>query len=90
MISQSVRYDVIKTKKVTLDFLSRNDASSVPKIPQIGDESITLGLGLDFARNCVNEFRVQLNVIQYISYYSNNFRMYKLDDPCYSWPLKRF
>ena len=32
----SVRYDVIKTEKVTLDFLSTNDASSVPKIPQIG------------------------------------------------------
>ena len=30
---------VIKTEKVTLDFLSRNDASSVPKIPQMGVNS---------------------------------------------------
>ena len=29
-------YDVIKTKKVTLEFLSRNDVSSVPKILQMG------------------------------------------------------
>ena len=29
-------YDVIKTEKVTQDFSSRNNANSVPKIPQIG------------------------------------------------------
>ena len=29
-----------KPKKVTLDFLSRNDASSVPKIPQIGVKGV--------------------------------------------------
>ena len=53
----SVRYDVIKTEKVTLDFLSRNDASSVPKIPQIGVNGLfrVLSMSEINARPCITK-----------------------------------